>query len=400
MRRLLIVLALLLLPLPSVHAQDGSLIETLAADPAARFVTLVTALEAARLGETLSAEGDFTLFAPTDAAFDAALEVLDVPLDVLLGDTDTLTTLLTYHLVPGRLAAADLAAAGVLASAQGEPLTVVRAGDAVRVNDASITEADIAASNGTIHVIDTLLLPPSLVPAEADAEAPAESAHLRFVHFSPDTPVVDIYLDEDVGAGELELLDSTDWMTFPAGDHRLTVTPAGTSVEQAALPPLALSLAVDSWTTVALIGSLGSDTLALAPIPEDYTPIPAGSARLTVFHAVEGAPPIDLTTDSTRVLVSALAYPGTQGNNDGAFTVNQAAGVFDLQVIRSGAAQQVAVAVTPFAPAAEGSPLFIDLPGVELVENVNYLVAAVGVPSAPQLFIVPTVMASVSTQEE
>lgn len=405
MRQWLILLALTLaLRAAPLRAQGDNLIDTLASDPDRRFVTLVTALEAARLAEILGSEGDFTLFAPTDDAFAAALTALDLTLPELLADTATLTDILTYHGVVGRLAAADVAPGSRLISLQGEALAPARDGDLLTINGAAVLEADIAASNGVIHAIDAVLLPPSLVSALAAASPtqtpPQELAHVRLAHFSPDTPVTDVYLDGEIAAEELELLDVSAWIALPPGAHSLVVTPAGTSVEQIAVGPLELLLAPRSWQTVALIGSLGADTLQMVVVPEDYTPIPAGNARLTVFHAVENTFAIDVTASGRTIIIANLAYPFTFGSNDGAFTVNQPAGTFDLQVIRAGAAERVAVAVTPFPPGVQDSPVLINAPAVEFVENVNYLVAAVGIPAAAELLIVPTLMTDVLPEGE
>src|SRR6056297_1737879 len=112
------------------------------------FTTLVSAVEAADLVETLSGEGPFTVLAPTDAAFEALPEGA---LDGLLADTEALASVLTYHVVADELMAADVVEA--------TELTTVN-GDTVMVGDATVGTTDIEASNGVIHVIDTVLLPP------------------------------------------------------------------------------------------------------------------------------------------------------------------------------------------------------------------------------------------------
>ena len=124
---------------------------------AGSFTTLAKLLTDAGLIETLKGEGPFTVFAPTDEAFAA------VPADTLaaLGaDKALLTKVLTYHVVPGKVMAADIAA-GDVATVAGPTVKLTVADGKVMVNDATVVTADVAASNGVIHVIDKVLLPPA-----------------------------------------------------------------------------------------------------------------------------------------------------------------------------------------------------------------------------------------------
>lgn len=120
--------------------------------------TLVTAVTAAELVETLQGDGPFTVFAPTNDAFTA---VGQDTLDTLLAPEgkDQLTDILTYHVVPGELMAADLQDGQELETVQGGTLTVSVEGDTVRVGDATVAMADVDASNGVVHVIDAVLMP-------------------------------------------------------------------------------------------------------------------------------------------------------------------------------------------------------------------------------------------------
>ena len=123
------------------------------------FSTLVAAVTAAGLGETLAGEGQFTVFAPTNAAF-AALPAGALDSLLLPENKDQLTAILTYHVVPGMVMAADLPATATdVATVNGAMVSVVAAPEGATVNGAKITAAYVAASNGVIHVIDTVLLP-------------------------------------------------------------------------------------------------------------------------------------------------------------------------------------------------------------------------------------------------
>ena len=131
------------------------------------FSTLVAAVTAADLGGTLSGQGPFTVFAPTDEAF-AALPagVLDALL--LPENKATLAKILTYHVVPGKVLAADVTD-GDVATVEGQNVTLSTA-DGVTVNGAKVVQADVMASNGVIHVIDTVILPPDVDAAALIAE--------------------------------------------------------------------------------------------------------------------------------------------------------------------------------------------------------------------------------------
>ena len=122
---------------------------------AGSFQTLVQAVQAAGLVETLKGEGPFTVFAPTDAAF---AKLPKGTVEALLQDKAKLTSILTYHVVPGKLLAADVVKSKSLTTVQGQKLTV-DASKGAKINGANIVKTDVLASNGVIHVIDAVVLP-------------------------------------------------------------------------------------------------------------------------------------------------------------------------------------------------------------------------------------------------
>lgn len=124
------------------------------------FNTLVTAIETADLVSTLKEEGPFTVFAPTDAAFDA---LPDGTLESLLEpeNREQLVDILTYHVVSGRVTADEVVNLETATTLQGSSLDISTENGAVFVNDAQVTATDVEASNGVVHVIDAVLLPPS-----------------------------------------------------------------------------------------------------------------------------------------------------------------------------------------------------------------------------------------------
>ena len=134
----------------SVQAKD--IVDT--AVSAGNFKTLAKALGVAGLVDTLKGKGPFTVFAPTDEAF---AKIPKADLDALLKDKAKLTAVLTYHVVPGKVMAADVKA-GKVKTVQGSELTVSTAGG-VMVDKAIVTKTDIVADNGVIHVIDSVIMP-------------------------------------------------------------------------------------------------------------------------------------------------------------------------------------------------------------------------------------------------
>ena len=130
------------------------------ADSTGDFTTLVAALKAAGLVDTLEGDGPFTVFAPTDEAF-SKLPAGTVE-DLLKPENkDQLTAILTYHVLDGTVMSTDLSDGQTAATLQGDDVTVAIMDGAVEVNDATVTTADIETSNGVIHVVDTVLIPPS-----------------------------------------------------------------------------------------------------------------------------------------------------------------------------------------------------------------------------------------------
>ncbi len=145
-------LAISALALAAISAQAKDIVDTAIA--AGDFKTLVAAVKAAGLVDTLKGKGPYTLFAPTDAAF---AKIPKADLDALLMNKEKLTAVLLAHVVPGKVMSKDVTA-GKVKSASGYELTVGTAGG-VTVDAAKVTAVDIVADNGVIHVIDTVIVP-------------------------------------------------------------------------------------------------------------------------------------------------------------------------------------------------------------------------------------------------
>ena len=140
----------------SLYAQGKDIVDT--AVGAGQFNTLAAALKAAGLVNTLKGAGPFTVFAPTDAAF-AKLPKGTVEELLKPENKAKLTAILTYHVVPGKVMAADVVKVSDAKTVQGGSIKVHAAGGKVTVDNANVVKTDVAASNGVIHVIDTVLMP-------------------------------------------------------------------------------------------------------------------------------------------------------------------------------------------------------------------------------------------------
>jgi transforming growth factor-beta-induced protein len=174
---------------PVSQAATKDIVDT--AVGAGSFNTLVQAVQAAGLVETLKGPGPFTVFAPTDAAF---AKLPQGTLESLLADPAKLRDVLTYHVVSGKVQAADVVKLTSAKTVQGGNVSIAVTGSTVRLNGTStVTQTDIQATNGVIHVIDTVLLPPAAAATPTPTPAPAQAAAKDIV-------------DTAVGAGSFKTL--------------------------------------------------------------------------------------------------------------------------------------------------------------------------------------------------
>jgi uncharacterized surface protein with fasciclin (FAS1) repeats len=156
LKRLLVVaaaLAMLVAPLAVQAQSQKDIVDTAVA--AGSFKTLAAALQAAGLVDTLKGKGPFTVFAPTDEAF---AKIPKAALDALIADKAKLAKVLTYHVVAGKVMAADVMKIKEAKTVEGQMLKIDTS-SGVKVNNAKVVKADVEASNGVIHVIDTVLMP-------------------------------------------------------------------------------------------------------------------------------------------------------------------------------------------------------------------------------------------------
>jgi phosphate transport system substrate-binding protein len=190
--RFIAVLAALVMVLPfvGVMAQDVTITDIVAgSEDHTILATVVTELG---LAETLATE-ELTVFAPTDAAFEAAFEALGITAEALLAAPELATTIVTYHVVPGTVMSTDLSN-GAVASLEGSPLSISVSDMGVMVDQASVTVADLEASNGVVHVVDGVLLTLPVDPATVDGDIAAAGSSTVF-------PLAERMKDEFEAAG-------------------------------------------------------------------------------------------------------------------------------------------------------------------------------------------------------
>ena len=146
---------------PVTGVAERDIVDTALA--AGNFKTLAAALGKAGLMETLRGLGPFTLFAPPDSAFTALHRGL---LDSLLDDVDRLRAVLFYHVLPGRLVSADLTRMRSAKTLNGQDVRILTSGTSCMIDDSRVINADVPCSNGVIHVVDKVLMPPKIKPAD------------------------------------------------------------------------------------------------------------------------------------------------------------------------------------------------------------------------------------------
>lgn len=210
-------------PTATPEPELADIVDTAVAD--GRFTTLVAAVEAAGLVETLKGEGPFTVFAPTDDAF-AALPEGTVESLLLPENKQQLTDILLYHVVSGKVMAADVTGLESAATVLGKDIAIKVDMGNVYINEAKVIITDIETSNGVIHVIDAVLLPPSDEAAESNTIVDVAVADGRFT-----TLVAAVQ-----AAGLVETLSGEGPFTvFAPTDEAFAALPAGT-VESLLLP--------------------------------------------------------------------------------------------------------------------------------------------------------------------
>lgn len=335
--------------------------ELLANDADARFTTLLSLVDGAGLGPAIETLDGVTFLAPTNDGIAATLEFLGVSQEDLAANPALVGQILRYHILTDAYMFRNLTSGPALGTQAGSTVQFDLTDGVFTVNNVGISDVDNMAANGVVHVIDGLLLPRSA--------ASTFPTYLRVVHASPDVRNVDVYVNgtpqkglTNVGPGH-----AGEWATLVAGTYNVAVAPTGTRLGAAVVAPESLTLPPGQYTTLVVVGSQANGTLAGQVVVEDVG-AGAGQASVTLFHAIEGGPAVNVLANGA-LLVGDLAYPGSAGDNDGAFTLVVPAGTYDV-VVNAG-----------------GQPL-LDAGEVTFVGGTHYFVMATGTLDDPQIKII------------
>ncbi|MEM7257903.1 MAG: fasciclin domain-containing protein [Pseudomonadota bacterium] len=299
--------------------QLSNLVDT--ATAAGDFTTLMTALESAGLNSVLADDTQtFTVFAPTDAAF-AALG--DDAVTALLADSEALNDTLLYHVLPGSVnAATAIGLAGTTIAMQNNKAAAVSLdGDTLKINDANVTQTDIAASNGIIHVIDAVLTPPAeTIPLNVFQTAAGEDNLNTLVAALQQSGLEQVLAD---GATEYTLFAPTDTAFEALGDDAVNALLADAEALNSTLLYHVLPGTVSSETAISLAGNsvtmqdgssaalaLDGDTLMINGANITRTDITATNGVVHIIDAVLTPP----NTDTAPVLVDLTATLATMPN--------------------------------------------------------------------------------------
>jgi transforming growth factor-beta-induced protein len=208
-------------------------------------------------------------------------------------------------------------------------------------------------------------------------------ARIRVAHLSPALPTAIIFVNREIAYSGLRYQSITRWREVEPGSYEVAVG-SNSNIENAAVGPVTVEVEAGDYLTIA---AYGNDNPNVTVIEESLDDLAEGSARVTVFHAIEGATPVDVLANGSTA-IELLAYPGTvvnpDGLNDGITSIDVPAGSYDLQVVANGAPNTV----------------LIDLPGTALDAGISYIVAAVGTTDAPDVVVATTDPAQFTATEE
>lgn len=392
------VLTLLALSIAPIAAQEGTIVQIIQNNE--DLSLLAQALETAdpAVLETLNGSGPLTIFAPNDTAFQNVASFLEMDLDDLMERDDILTMLLQYHTVQGTYFSSQLTEGKEVGAVTQYPTLLPNTAIGIIVNeDGSLTlnqvveveQADIGATNGVVHIINDVLLT-RIINEELESQeelALENTINVRVGQFVPEVEAVDVYLDGEAVLTGVEFGAVSDWVETPAREYQVAITPAGEPIDDAIIGPAEFDLIEGSFT-IALVGSQEDQTLEAHVVFEDFSEmVEDDDARLTVFHAIEGAPAVDIVADGETEILFGLAYPGFLTDEEEAeqteeeMDANDGYEIFDVD---SGSYELTVVSNE------DPETVLIDLGEVELAEGSYYFVAAYGTPDDPQAVVVET----------
>jgi uncharacterized surface protein with fasciclin (FAS1) repeats len=263
MRQFVILLAAITLfftmVIAPIFAQEVAVLDV--ARNTEELSTFTSLADTANIMNSLSRGGHFTIFAPSNEAWEALPERLGMSMDELLANPALLRQILRYHIVAQQYTAADLSTSldaeghRFLRTLQGSQILVTGNANGLFLNEnlllqdtgASIVMGDLAASNGVLHVIDTVLLPPPNV---------IDAGQIRLAHLMPDVPLVDVYINGELSSIQpLAYSNVSGWVEVPTGQYEIAFVPAGGTYADALMTPLIVDLASNDWVTITATGS-------------------------------------------------------------------------------------------------------------------------------------------------
>lgn len=193
-------------------------------------------------------------------------------------------------------------------------------------------EVELLAGNSYfIAAVGTLADADYVIFEEAvGIEILSDAGHVRFAHLATGTPQLDFYIDDGLlSTLNLAFTELTEFAALAPGEYTISARAAGS--DQDVVEPVTLTLEPGAWFTIAIIGARANNLLSLELLEEDFSPVPDGEIRMSVFHAMIGEGPVNVSASGT-LLIQLLGYPRTQGDNDGYESFVIVAGNYDLTV--------------------------------------------------------------------
>jgi uncharacterized surface protein with fasciclin (FAS1) repeats len=374
-------LALFCLAIMPTFAQDAQEVANIAAiSNTEELSTFMSAVETT--GLVLPSGGTFTIFAPSNDAWEQLPSRLGMTMDQLMADRTLLQQILNYHIVANQYRVQDISTQLdeenhlFLSTLEGSQILVTGNATGVSLNEnlllqdtgSQIVSSDMFASDGVVHVIDTVLL----LPAEV-----LETAKIRLANFVEDAPRVDIYLNGQLSAIQpVAFNDASGWVEVPTGQYEIAFVPAGGTIEQALTSPFNVVLAPDAWVTIAATGSAVNQTVQTELVTEDFsTTLAENTARLTVFYDLAEAQTLNVLANESIIVTNFEVNADTGGS----FTMDLPAGTYNLQFVTADESQELLLSNT-----------------VGLVAQTSNLVTVTGTSDAPEIFVEAMRLAEVS----
>ncbi|HVU11309.1 MAG TPA: DUF4397 domain-containing protein [Phototrophicaceae bacterium] len=236
---------------------------------------------------------------------------------------------------------------------------------------AETTAQATAAPTAQVTAQATAAVTPAVATTPTD-----QSAYLRFAHFSPDAPAIDVYVNGTLAVKNLTYPSISEWIAFDPGSESISVTATGDSTGSTVFAPTSVSASAGTWQTVAVVGSASSKTLQAAVVTEDYGQLLPSTGGFTFLNAVVGSDPVNLV----KANVTYFAQVGAPGSNTSASsTLRGDSGTFDVS------------AVDPKNP----STVFASQTSFDIPENAYTFLALIGTPGNEKFFSMVTDMSAV-----